>query len=750
MEDLRLKNVQSCPSLNPIPCWASITPSAQLSHNRSKIFWKKTKRSIVPNSVWSSTASPRVEIKNKKEIECTKSPKCAVWRSRTSRILPFQYASKGFSRKCQTLHEEYKNNPLLSLSNSLSSDDDNYIDVDEDGVEKKCNRFRGKDYKVPSINTRYITDYEASLVGSRCSNSTNQLDTPQSLRSWKSEMSFSPVSDSESLDARRLRELGDGKDYNLDPASPLSKYRWEWPVATSFVMPSLEHVKVQTPTSQCSGTTSTTTGTPVLSKTPTALTRKCSPVDKISLFKSSSLTSELIAGHSNRKNAKKIGKSRAEYLYEHSVEAPKLVKSMSLPLGNSSKIKTGKAPKPERKKLKYCTLEDIIQRINHPFWSDGRTKRILFVCYRAFCTRSQLLAALEKFYDDPKLPLDFNMWDASKRPNAHVEAKRLMRIKLLNLIRYWLREFFYDFDNDDLQHIQNWTCRILANGDDTTSKCVKSILREMSLISCSKRHRIASKIFKCDYPHPLWKEDKTPETIFDVRSEEIARQMCLIDHEIYSCIRPHEFLGQSWKKKNPQVHAPNIYRYIGHFNQVTSWCQAMILSEESHRERAKILGRLLKICFYLNRLENLTSFCAIMSGIRANPIYRLKKTFSLLKPKRAKMLRSFNEMLKTDRNHINLRNRMATLVEPGIPHVGLLLQDILSIDTGNNNYKEEKINFSKYTLLNDRIEWCLQFQGYPFHFRRLEKVQIELRRWYHEIPKDFLYKLSLLHEPREG
>merc|ERR1711970_506972 len=158
------------------------------------------------------------------------------------------------------------------------------------------------------------------------------------------------------------------------------------------------------------------------------------------------------------------------------------------------------------------------------------------------------------------------------------------------------------------------------------------------------------------------------------------------------------------------------------------------------------------ICFYLNHLENLTSFCAIMSGIRANPIYRLKKTFSLLKPKRAKMLRSFQEMLKTDRNQINLRTRMASMVEPGIPHIGLLLQDILSIDTGNNDYKEEKINFSKYTLLNDRIEGCLQFQGYPFHFRRLEKLQIELRRCYHEVPKDSdsLYELSLLREPREG
>jgi len=747
MEDLCLKKAKSFVVVSPSPCWASKTTSSQVSHCRSKSFWKKTKRPKVPDSVWSPTSSPRVEMKNKKVLEGTKSPKWGAWRGRTFKA-PLQHlAPSESSRTGNTLHEGYESIPLHKSCISLLSDDDHYAyDDEEDAEGKKCDGFKSRSCRAPGINTRYITDYEASLAGSRCS-SSNKLDTPRSQPSWKSERSFSPVSDSESCDVRRLRELGEGIDYYTGLPSSPPKYGEEW--STSLVLPCLEYQKGQTPPSQSSGSNlssiSTSTGTPVS----LAVMAKHSPMDKLSLSKSSSLTSELTAGHGNRKNGQAIGQSRVEYLYGHTVQTPKLLKSVSLPLRNSSKIKTVEVPKPERKKLKYCTLEEIIQRINHPFWSDGCTKRILFICYRAFCTRSQLLAALEKFYDDPKLPLDFHVWKASKRPNAITEAKRLMRIKLLNLLRYWLREFFYDFDNDDLEHIQKWTSRILATGDDTTSKCVKSVLREMSLIRSGRRHRVASKIFPCDYPDSLYNEQKTPETIFDVRSEEIARQMCLIDHEIFSSVRPHEFLGQSWKKKNCKDEAPNIFRLIEHFNQVSSWCQAMILSQRSLRRRAYVLGRLLKICFYLDRFENLNSFCAIMSGIRANPIFRLKKTFSSLKPKHAKMLSKFQDMLKTDRNHKNLRKRMAILVEPGIPHIGLLLQDILSIDTGNNNSKEEKINFSKYTLLNDRIDWCLQFQGYPFHFRRLERVQEELRRCYHEIPNEFLYNLSLLLEPRE-
>jgi len=671
-------------------------------------------------------------------------------------------------------------NPSLGISRSKSCNswspecDNNLEDNWVDDEVKKCDGFRGGRGRPPGKNTKYFTDFsgiwdEASLTGSRYS-SSNKLDTPRSRRSQISDRSFSPVSDSESFDVHRLKDLrgsekastprsainisdfGNAKDHHVGTASTPPKHQlWRQP-PTSLVLPSYK--KLQTPPSQCSETynlttTSTTSETLIMPQTPTAATHKECPIDEISIVSSASVTSERTAGHVNRKNSQSKGRSLEECVYEHTVDLSKPLKTRSLPLGNLSKVKTEELPK-EGRKLKCCTLEDIIQRINHPFRSDARSKRILFICWRAFCTRSELLIALEKFYEDPKLPTDFHDWDASKRPNATVQAKRLMRIKLLNLVRYWLREYFYDFDNGDLQHIQNWTNRILATGDGTNAKCVKSILREMSLIRSGKRHRISSKILRCDYPDTLYNKHKTPETIFDVRSEEIARQMCLIDHEVFSAIRPHEFLGQSWKKKNRYIEAPNLSRFIQHFNEVSSWCQAMILYEKNLRRRSYVLGRLLKICFYLNRLENLNSFCAIMCGIRANPIFRLKKTFACLKPKHAKRLRDFQELLRTDKNHKNLRKRMANLVEPGIPHLGLLFQDILSIENASENSKTEKINLSKYSLFNDLIEGCLQYQGYPFRFQPLEKVQAELRRCCHKIPNDFLYKLSLIHEPREN
>merc|ERR1719397_1086064 len=122
---------------------------------------------------------------------------------------------------------------------------------------------------------------------------------------------------------------------------------------------------------------------------------------------------------------------------------PTLKKSISS--DRPSLKKSISSDRPERPPLKDCKLEDIINRINHPFNSDEKSKRILFTCYRGFCTRKELLVALEKYYEDPPLPTDFEEYKNSSDTGAKENAKKISRIKLLNLLRYWLREFYYDF-----------------------------------------------------------------------------------------------------------------------------------------------------------------------------------------------------------------------------------------------------------------------------------------------------------------
>jgi len=408
--------------------------------------------------------------------------------------------------------------------------------------------------------------------------------------------------------------------------------------------------------------------------------------------------------------------------------------------------------RPERRPLKLCTLKDIVKRTTHPFFADDKTKKILFMCWRGFCRREELLEALKKQWERPDLPSNFLEFTPSEVEDGVKKAKRIIRVRVLNLLRYWLREFSDDFEecggSEALRDLEAWTERITSINNNTSTKiCVRHLLKEIRVIQSGIRP-ISRDSGIQNYPPHLWDIETAPGNILNVPCEEIARQMCLMDHEIFKYIRPHEFLGQSWKKKNKEIIAPNLTKMIHQFNEISCGTQALILRERNLDKRVVVLSRLFKICHFLECYRNLNSLCAVMAGIRQTPVSRLKKTFATLKPKHTRLLTRFNDLLKMDKNWKNLRIRMSNLTEPGIPYIGLFLKDVLFIDDGNVSFRNGMINFPKYNQLNERIGWCLQFQNSPFRFRKLDKVQEELRLVFKIIPQDFLYELSRTLEPQ--
>lgn len=54
----------------------------------------------------------------------------------------------------------------------------------------------------------------------------------------------------------------------------------------------------------------------------------------------------------------------------------------------------------------------------------------------------------------------------------------------------------------------------------------------------------------------------------DLDPTEVARQLTLIDSNLYRAIKPQECLGQPWNKPGASQRAPNITSMISRFNQV--------------------------------------------------------------------------------------------------------------------------------------------------------------------------------------
>ena len=60
----------------------------------------------------------------------------------------------------------------------------------------------------------------------------------------------------------------------------------------------------------------------------------------------------------------------------------------------------------------------------------------------------------------------------------------------------------------------------------------------------------------------------SPLQFLTMDEAEVARQLTLIESEIYCAIKPKEILDGAWNKKGKEEAAPHIIALIQHFNNV--------------------------------------------------------------------------------------------------------------------------------------------------------------------------------------
>lgn len=69
-------------------------------------------------------------------------------------------------------------------------------------------------------------------------------------------------------------------------------------------------------------------------------------------------------------------------------------------------------------------------------------------------------------------------------------------------------------------------------------------------------------------PKPILPPKKLNITFLDIHPIEIARQLTIIEWNIYKSILPSECTGLAWSKKNAAERAPNVLAMINRFNVV--------------------------------------------------------------------------------------------------------------------------------------------------------------------------------------
>lgn len=258
-----------------------------------------------------------------------------------------------------------------------------------------------------------------------------------------------------------------------------------------------------------------------------------------------------------------------------------------------------------RAAVKEASLEELIE-----LSTDARAPPQLLpevlLTYRSFCTPSQLLAAwLHRLRHAPE--------------GAH---KELVQYRAINAVKTWITKYWFDFRRDyDAHLLALLTCaesyrpsqpqqhsdrdedeeqpRVQQHAaqpspQDSHSKLHKALL---DLVEHAKRRQerrdeaVPEQTQRIPPPPAL-----LPKNVFgtfkllDVHPLELARQLTLIESELFRQIEPWEFFNQAWMSVTKERDAPNIVQLIAHFNNTNGWIKYELLSEpDPETRRAKFL-----------------------------------------------------------------------------------------------------------------------------------------------------------------
>eukprot|EP01096_Ripella_sp_DP13-Kostka_P006829 TRINITY_DN2466_c0_g1_i8.p1 TRINITY_DN2466_c0_g1~~TRINITY_DN2466_c0_g1_i8.p1 ORF type:complete len:953 (-),score=400.95 TRINITY_DN2466_c0_g1_i8:17-2875(-) len=206
-----------------------------------------------------------------------------------------------------------------------------------------------------------------------------------------------------------------------------------------------------------------------------------------------------------------------------------------------------------------------------------------------------------------------------------------------------------------------------------------------------------------------------PPSILDFHPQEIARQMSLIEDEFYKSIKPWEFLGQCWTKKDKEKRAPRIIAMINRFNQVSEWVATEILLADSPRTRLAILKNFIDIAEKLLELNNFNGIMEIISGLQNSSIFRLRQLWSSLDKQHQKTYEQLQAVVSRDQSYKALRAQLHSLDPPCVPYLGVYLTDLIFIEDGNPDFLQRGlINFVKCQFVSQVIREIRQYQDVPY------------------------------------
>jgi len=366
-----------------------------------------------------------------------------------------------------------------------------------------------------------------------------------------------------------------------------------------------------------------------------------------------------------------------------------------------------------RPSIRAATLEKIIERLTHEKFPDPAMVNTFLLTYKTFTTAREVLALLAMRFNVPR-PINKDLHDKYEKSKVMP-----IRLRVFNVLKTWVDRYFHDClgDSEFLATFEKLTDTMASCGMDKPALTLKQgVARQLDGTVKYPDRLLVGKSPKPFLPKNLSSNPR----LMDFHSEEIARQLTLVEHGLFQRIKPFELLKNAWLSPDAATtRAPNIIAMMQRADHIRDWVATEIITQESPDDAAAYITQWIKIAEKCLTLNNFNSMVEIISGLQLPDIQKLKLVWSSVSAKN-----TFNKLKGlTEHNYAKLQDKIHNIQPPCLPYLGAYLTALSDLEGKHPDMLEGLINFEKRSLIGSAIMEITQYQNTLYCLEEVPFIQ---------------------------